>query len=106
VVERFISETPELLFELLSVKGSLGDRFQEQQAELLAIDLDGRVRELVEALQLTYPVGYSQRAGVDGYLGRTGNEMLSIPQIVIIDRTGMIRVVNGGQTNPTLEDIN
>jgi hypothetical protein len=33
---------------------------------------------MVETLQLTYPVGYSQRAGVDSYLGRTGNEMLSI----------------------------
>jgi hypothetical protein len=43
---------------------------------------------------------------VDSYLGRTGNEMLSIPQIVLIDRAGMIRVVNGGQTDPTLEDIN
>jgi peroxiredoxin len=61
---------------------------------------------MVQSLQLTYPVGYSQRAGVDSYLGRTGNEMLSIPQIVIIDRAGMIRVVNGGQTNPALEDVN
>jgi hypothetical protein len=61
---------------------------------------------MVESLQLTCPVGYSQRAGVDSFLGRSGTEMLSIPQIVIIDRAGMIRVVNGGQTNSTLEDIN
>jgi peroxiredoxin len=66
----------------------------------------GYLSAMVETLQLTYPVGYSQRAGVDSYLGRTGNEMLSIPQIVIIDRAGMIRVVNGSQTNPTLEDVN
>ena len=66
----------------------------------------GYLSSMVETLQLTYPVGYSQRTSVDSYLGRTGNEMLSIPQIVIIDRAGMIRVVNGGQTNPTLEDIN
>jgi peroxiredoxin len=66
----------------------------------------GYLSAMVESLQLTYPVGYSQRAGVDSFLGRSGNEMLSIPQIVIIDRAGMIRVVNGGQTNPTLEDIN
>lgn len=66
----------------------------------------GYLSSMVESLQLTYPVGYSERAGVDSYLGRIGSEMLSIPQIVIIDRAGMIRVVNGGQTNPTLEDIN
>lgn len=66
----------------------------------------GYLSAMVESLQLTYPVGYSQRAGVDSYLGRTGNEMLSVPQIVVIDRAGTIRVVNGGQTNPTLEDIN
>jgi peroxiredoxin len=66
----------------------------------------GYLSAMVETLQLTYPVGYSQRAGVDSFLGRSGNEMLSIPQIVIIDRAGMIRVANGGQTDPTLEDIN
>ena len=65
----------------------------------------GYLSSMVESLQLSYPVGYSQRTGVDSYLGRTGNEMLSIPQIVIIDRAGMIRIVNGGQTNPTLEDV-
>jgi peroxiredoxin len=64
----------------------------------------GYLSSMVESLQLTYPVGYSQPASVDGYLGRTENEMLSIPQIVIIDRLGMIRAVNGGQTNPTFED--
>jgi peroxiredoxin len=61
---------------------------------------------MVESLQLTYPVGHSQRTTVDSYLGRTANEMLSIPQIVIIDRAGTIRAVNGSQTNPTLEDVN
>jgi peroxiredoxin len=65
----------------------------------------GYLSAMVETLQLTYPVGYSQKAGVDGYLGRTENEILSIPQIVIIDRSGMIRVVNGDQTNPALEDV-
>jgi peroxiredoxin len=59
---------------------------------------------VMQSLQLSYPIGYSQRAGVDSYLGRTGNEMLSIPQIVVIDRSGTIRIANGAQTNPALED--
>jgi peroxiredoxin len=61
---------------------------------------------MVQSLRLTYPVGYAQRAAVDAYLGRSANDMLSIPQIVVIDRTGTIRAATGGQTNPSLEDIN
>jgi peroxiredoxin len=59
---------------------------------------------MLQSLQLTYPIGYSQRASVDSYLGRSGNELLSIPQIVVIDRAGTIRISNGDQTNPALED--
>jgi peroxiredoxin len=59
-----------------------------------------------DSLQLSYPVGYAQKTSVDTYLGRAGNEMLSIPQIVVIDRTGTIRAATGGQANPTLEDAN
>jgi peroxiredoxin len=61
---------------------------------------------MVQSLRLTYPVGYAQRAAVDAYLGRSANDMLSIPQIVVIDRAGMIRAATGGQTNPSLEDVN
>lgn len=61
---------------------------------------------MVQSLRLTYPVGYAQRTAVDTYLGRSANDMLSIPQIVVIDRAGMIRAATGGQTNPSLEDVN
>jgi peroxiredoxin len=61
---------------------------------------------MVQSLRLTYPVGYAQRAAVDAYLGRSANDMLSIPQIVVIDRAGTIRAATGGQTDPSLEDVN
>jgi peroxiredoxin len=61
---------------------------------------------MAESLKLTYPVGYAQRAAVDTYLGRAGNDMMSIPQIVVIDRAGTIRAATGGQTVPSLEDVN
>jgi hypothetical protein len=32
--------------------------------------------------------------------------MLSIPQIVVIDRAGTIRAATGDQVNPSLEDAN
>lgn len=59
---------------------------------------------MAAALSLSYPVGLAQTASVDAYLGRTGNEMLSVPQLVIIDRAGTIRAATGGQGNPSLED--
>jgi peroxiredoxin len=64
------------------------------------------INAMAESLQLTYLVGYAQRAAVDTYLGRSGNDMLSIPQIIVIDRAGTIRAVTGGRPNPGLEDVN
>jgi peroxiredoxin len=61
---------------------------------------------MAAALNLSYPVGLAQTASVDAYLGRTGNEMLSIPQLIVIDRAGIIRAATGGQGNPSLEDAN
>ena len=60
---------------------------------------------MIDYLGLTYPVGYASRGNVDSYLGRSGNDMLSIPQVVVIDRTGTIRATTGGG-DPSLEDVN
>lgn len=59
---------------------------------------------MVEALKLAYPVGYAGTASVDAYFERSGSDMLSIPQVVVIDRAGMIRAATGGQVNPALEE--
>lgn len=56
--------------------------------------------------KLTYPVGYASKTEVDAYLGRTGNEILSIPQVVVIDRRGVIRAATGERVDPKLEDEN
>ena len=56
-------------------------------------------------LSLTYPVGYASKEAVDAYLGRAHGQTLSIPQIVVIDRSGTIRATSGGKAgNLTLED--
>jgi peroxiredoxin len=63
------------------------------------------VTYLVNQLKLTYPVGYSAKEDVDIYLGRTGNEILNIPQVVVIDRNGVIRATSGAKPgDPKLED--
>jgi multiple sugar transport system substrate-binding protein len=62
---------------------------------------------VVDSLKLTYPLGYASKDDVDNYLGRSGNEILNIPQLVVIDRAGMIRATSGGRGgDPTLEDEN
>jgi len=62
---------------------------------------------MVNYLKLTYPMGYASKDEVDNYLGRNGNEILNIPQVVVIDRAGMIRATSGGRGgDPALEDEN
>lgn len=59
----------------------------------------------VDSLKIKYPVGYATRWDVDAYLGRTGDEILNIPQIVVIDRAGTVRAASGGRGgDPRLED--
>jgi peroxiredoxin len=58
-----------------------------------------------ENLKLTYPVGYANKVEVDQYLSREGTEILRIPQVVIIDRSGVIRAQSGGRNGDLrLED--
>jgi hypothetical protein len=61
------------------------------------------VGHVAERLQLTYPLGYANSESVDVYLGRQGTEKLKIPQLLVIDRKGIIRSATG-TANPTLED--
>lgn len=64
------------------------------------------IPSLVDYFKLAYPVGFASKAEVDTYLGRSGNGLLAIPQMVVIDRQGIIRASTGDRTNPKLEDEN
>lgn len=60
---------------------------------------------LVAELKLTYPVGYATKFEVDHYLDRAEREVLNIPQVIVIDRSGMIRAASGrAGGNPALEE--
>lgn len=63
------------------------------------------VGSIADSLKLTYPVGYTTKDNVDQYLERAPNEVLRIPQVIIIDRNGVIREQTGVE-NPKLEDEN
>jgi peroxiredoxin len=69
--------------------------------------IEGRLQaaQMIEYFKLAFPVGYSSKENVDSYLARAQNETLSIPQVVVIDRTGTIRATTGGRgAEATLED--
>ena len=51
---------------------------------------------MVDYFKLSYPAGYANKDNVDQYLGRAPIEALRIPQVVLIDRVGMIRAQSGG----------
>jgi len=63
------------------------------------------VTYIVHDLKLTYPVGYTDSTSVDKYLERGRADVLNIPQVVVIDRSGMIRAQSGAKPgDPKLED--
>ena len=53
---------------------------------------------------VTYPIGYSSSAEVDRFLGRMPTERLMVPQIVVIDRAGVIRAQSRPVREVNLED--
>jgi redoxin len=99
--------------ELARTMNKLNQEFGQRGFQPVAIafpapqsDANGPlVSSMVDYFKLTYPVGYSNKDNVDQYLGRQEREMLRIPQVVIIDRTGVIRAQTG-LDNPKLEDEN
>ncbi len=64
------------------------------------------VAEFVRSFKVSYPVGYTSSEKVDSYLGRSGKERFRVPQIVVIDRTGVIRAQSRPQGEVNLENEN
>jgi thiol-disulfide isomerase/thioredoxin len=64
------------------------------------------VADLVQRLGVTYPVGYASSDKVDGYLGRQPMERFRVPQIVVIDRKGVVRAQSRPTDEQNLEDEN
>jgi thiol-disulfide isomerase/thioredoxin len=64
------------------------------------------VTNFVQYFKVTYPVGYTSSDKVDSYLGRSAMERLRVPQIVVIDRAGVIRAQSRPAGESNLEDEN
>ncbi len=73
----------------------------------IAFDNDvgaGKVTEFVRRLGISFPVGYTSSVAVDAYLGRKAAERFMVPQIVVIDRKGIIRAQSRPVRESSLED--
>ena len=62
------------------------------------------VTKFSQDLGVAYPLGYTTSAEVDSYLGRTPSERIMVPQIVVIDRSGVIRAQSSPLREANLED--
>src|SRR6266852_7391635 len=65
-----------------------------------------KVSDFVQQFGVTFPIGYSASGAVDSYLGRALTERLQVPQIVVIDRRGIIREQSRPVGEANLEDEN
>jgi peroxiredoxin len=64
------------------------------------------VRDLAQLLKLNYPVGYTTSDQVDRYLGRSPVVRFQVPQLVVIDRAGVIRAQSRPSGEANLTDEN
>jgi thiol-disulfide isomerase/thioredoxin len=62
------------------------------------------LESLVRLLKLDYPVGRTTSDKVDNYLSRSVMERMQVPQLVIVDRTGVIRAQSRAIGETSLED--
>lgn len=60
----------------------------------------------VQQFGVGYPIGYTTSQTVTDYMGFTVMDRYVVPQIVVIDRKGMIRAQSGVQGDPNLQDEN
>lgn len=98
-----VAQTLNKLNEELGARGfqPVAVAFSAPQAPADAATVD----QFVQSYRLSFPVGYTDKGSVDRFLSRTKGDDLNIPQVVIIDRAGMIRAESGQRPgDPKLED--
>jgi hypothetical protein len=74
------------------VQAALGPQGLEAMAVAFDKDLSGPlVSGFATRSGITFPVAYATADKVDGFLGRQPGDRFQVPQVVVIDRAGMIR---------------
>jgi peroxiredoxin len=64
----------------------------------------GVVRDFVAAHNVTFPVGVASREMVMSYLGISVMSRFAVPQILVVDRKGIVRAQSEFMSSPELQD--
>jgi peroxiredoxin len=92
---------------IAKVHGELAQRGLQTIGIAFDNNIDGKtVTRFSQELGVSYPIGYTSPVEVDSYLGRTPTERVMVPQIVVIDRAGVIRAQSRPVREESLEDEN
>jgi hypothetical protein len=108
VLEFFVTNCPRCLVVTGTVN-KLDKELAPRGFQAIGIAFDNgingpTVTDLVQRLGVMYPVGYASSDEVDGYLRRQPMERFRVPQIVVIDRKGVIRAQSRPTDEKDLED--
>jgi peroxiredoxin len=108
VVEFLLTNCPHCM-RVAKMIGKLQGELGSQGLQTIGIAFDSNINgeavgKFSRDLGVTFLVGYSSSSEVDSYLGRTPLERLMVPQIVVIDRTGVIRAQSRPVRETNLED--
>src|SRR5580658_5537118 len=89
-----------------ALERDLGSRGYQSVAIAFGPHVDqALVGHVADHLALPYPLGFTTTSSeVDAFLGREGSEKLKIPQMVVIDRKGVIRAATGDGADTRMED--
>ncbi len=88
------------------LQGAFGSEGLQAIAIAFNPDADaGKVKEFQHVFAPSYPVGLSKADNVISYLGISVMERYVYPQVVLIDRKGMIRAQSDIKGSPELQDV-
>jgi peroxiredoxin len=108
VVELLLTRCPHcwrLAQTIAKVHHDLGARGFQPISIAFDNDSSGpRVRDFAANAKIGYPVGYTTADKVDAFLGRQEKERFQVPQLVVIDRAGVIRAQSSPTGEVKLED--
>jgi peroxiredoxin len=92
---------------LTTLHKELGPRGFQPIAIAFDVNITGAgVTRFAQRFGITYLMGYTSSDNVDSYLGREPADRLQVPQIVVIDRAGVIRAQSPPRGDPNLEQEN
>ena len=90
---------------IAGLQGTLGQKGLQTIGIAFDQNVTGKmVTKFSQDLGVNYPIGYNSSSEVDAYLGRAQTERLMVPQIVVIDRAGIIRAQSRPAREVNLED--